>query len=501
MVRSVTITGNGREGRVQYSDGVYAIDGYWELGGNDVVTIVQMGSREEWRRAHGWAVDQRAAILRFVADEVVRQRAPSCEASIDEERGELLLRQRVAGAGRKGGMPSEVTSQAKAVAFVRRYSKLKAMLGLGVLVLVLIVGGALWMGKKVLSVTATHGVPFGECVRTETHIASLIQTTDPHLPEISGRGGNTTTSLSIVLIPLNGSDPQVVPVVSGLSGGAYSLARIMGSDGRTLWFDCTGLFGVRLSDHELVTTKDLHKANASLEPSWWEDPRGMDIVDGKLRITRIDRSAALVVDPATWKATPTEPKPHNARFDRHDPTDHLAAGFIAGPGTWLGLHSPTELEGAYKPGKWVRPVESADDAKQMRRLCKADLEPSTDGEHFRIEACAPISTNEYLNAAFLRMHDKSEPLRLKDPDGALMMYTSAPGLVGTLVVARLDAEGKVLWSQDTGLDRFKLQQILPGEDAFAFVGTRPPVEGELSEPLVVVVDNASGMLRSHTLWW
>ena len=68
---------------MEYRDGQNAIGGYWTYGGNDVVAIVSMGSAEDWQRSHVWAVEKRASILRFVADEVIRQRAPSCSAAID----------------------------------------------------------------------------------------------------------------------------------------------------------------------------------------------------------------------------------------------------------------------------------------------------------------------------------------------------------------------------------------------------------------------------------
>ena len=100
----------------------------------------------------------------------------------------------------------------------------------------------------------------------------------------------------------------------------------------------------------------------------------------------------------------------------------------------------------------------------------------------------------------LRLGATEAPLEIADPPSVLMEYTSAPGLHGTLVIARVDLNGKVLWTADTGLDRFLLQRILPDADAFAFVGTRPPVEGKLSEPLVVVVDNVTGKMTSHSLW-
>lgn len=486
----VSITENGRSGSVVYHEPAGTLSFYWEFGGADVLAIIQVDDPGGWEAGHPWIGDRRSEILGYVADEVIRQKAPNSRAEINEPTGEILLRQ-------TGPPPLHVAPD---VSFVRRFSSLKAIVGIVVLVVALIFGGVMWFGKKVLMVNTVSGVPLGELVRTETHIAALIQTTDPHLPEISGRGGNETTSISILLIPLDGSKTRLVQVVSGLSANSFGLARIIGSDGHTLWFDATGLHGVRLKDYDLIEPKDLREANPSLDPSWWEDPRGMDILDGKLHVMRIDRSAAIDVDPITYKATQVAPKPSNARFERHAVTDHLAAGFLSAPGAWIGLHSPEELEGEFKAGKWIRPVESADDAKQLRRLCKAELEASTEGEHHRIRSIAPTSDTEYLNAAFLRMDHKAEPLRLADPDGALMIYTSAPGFKGTLMIARVDTEGKIIWKVDTSIDRFKLSQILPGEKSMAFVGTRLPVPDKLSEPLVVIVDNSTGALRTISLW-
>ncbi len=498
MAPSVTITDTGREGRVQYSEGPqHTIGGYWEFGGGEVVTIVSMGTLEEWQRDHAWAVERRSSILRRVADEVVRQRAPSCTAEVDEVRGDILVRRAEGTATTEAHV---TTPQAQAASFTRRYTNIKAMVGIGVLVIALVVGAVLWMGKKVLTVAPASGVPLNECVRTDTHIASLIQYTDPHLPRISGRGGNTTTSLSILLIPLDGSRPQVVPIVGQLDGNGYQLARILGSDGHTLWFDANGFHGVRLHDYTLITPEHLRDANPGVDPSWWEDARGMDIVGGRLHIINADRSAALDVDPATWKATSVAPIVSNARFERDEPTDHLAAGSLTTRGTWLGLHSAEDLQGEYKVGKHVRTVEAAEDAKQLRRLYSATVEPSSDGAHLRILGMEPLSDAEYLNAAFLRMEPTALPIPVSDPDGVLMVYTSKPGLGGTLVVARVDLDGTVRWSVDTGIERFGLQQILPGMEQCAFVGTRPPVPDKLSEPLVVLVDNATGERITHSLW-
>lgn len=496
MAPSVTITEQGRSGRVRYADGAHAIDGYFEFGGGGVIAIVSMGSREEWTHGHPWALADRARILQFVADEAIRQRAPSCVAEIQEELGDILLRQ---GTPADQKAREQAAKQAKASAFVHRFMALKAKLGAAAFAVVCIAGALMWFSGKAFTVEPASGVPLGDVVRTDTVIASLIQKTDPHLPRWSGRGGDDTTSISILLIPLDGAKPRLVPVVSKLTPSAYQLARIMGADGRTLWFDVAGLHGVRLDDYRLVTTGQLRAANPSLPADWWEDQRGMDVVDGRLRVVRRDRSAALGIDPVTLVATPESPHRSNARFERHEPADNLAAGVMMGD-AWLGLHSETEASRAFAPGKWVRPVERADETKQMRRLYRATLGDATDGGRRRIRAIATLGATEFYSAAFLRLDERSAPLRVSDPDSALIAYTSAPGLRGTLVVSRVDANGRQLWTTDTGLDRFQLRQILPGADAFAFVGTRPPIPDKLSEPLVVLIDNRSGEATTHSLW-
>jgi hypothetical protein len=77
----VIITEQGRSGDVIYR----------EFAGGDAIAMVNMGSASEWRHGHPWAVDRRAAILRSVAEEVVRQKAAGCRAEIDEEGGWITI--------------------------------------------------------------------------------------------------------------------------------------------------------------------------------------------------------------------------------------------------------------------------------------------------------------------------------------------------------------------------------------------------------------------------
>jgi hypothetical protein len=91
---SVSISGRGRSGHVVYRESAGEQTFYWEFGGRDVVATVQVGTEADWRRNAPWAADRRADILRFVAAEVLRQKAPGCAAEIADGAGCIVIRQR-----------------------------------------------------------------------------------------------------------------------------------------------------------------------------------------------------------------------------------------------------------------------------------------------------------------------------------------------------------------------------------------------------------------------
>jgi hypothetical protein len=89
---SVEIGENGRDGTVLYREPGGALSFYWEFGGGDVVAIVTVGDEAAWRKQHAWALPRRAEILQRTAAEVIRQKAPSCRAEIDDRHGWIHLR-------------------------------------------------------------------------------------------------------------------------------------------------------------------------------------------------------------------------------------------------------------------------------------------------------------------------------------------------------------------------------------------------------------------------
>jgi hypothetical protein len=88
----VIITEEGRSGSVIYEEQGRRITGWWEFAGGDAVAIVNMGGADAWRNSHPWAAGRRTEVLRFVADEVVRQKAGGCKADIDETDGWITIR-------------------------------------------------------------------------------------------------------------------------------------------------------------------------------------------------------------------------------------------------------------------------------------------------------------------------------------------------------------------------------------------------------------------------
>jgi len=82
-----------RDGYVGYYEGPHAASFYWEFGGDDVVVILHIGQSSGWSRQHPWAADRQREILERVTQEVIRQRAPTCKADIDEAGGYIYFRE------------------------------------------------------------------------------------------------------------------------------------------------------------------------------------------------------------------------------------------------------------------------------------------------------------------------------------------------------------------------------------------------------------------------
>lgn len=93
---SIEIKSSGRSGSVEYREGAGALSFYWELGGEEVVASIWVGDVPKWTAEYPWAVGRRREILERVAQEVIRQKAPTCWADINDEGGYIDIRENAA---------------------------------------------------------------------------------------------------------------------------------------------------------------------------------------------------------------------------------------------------------------------------------------------------------------------------------------------------------------------------------------------------------------------
>jgi hypothetical protein len=89
---TVEVREDGRRGEVVYREAAGSLSFYWEFGGGDTIAIIDVGSGATWREEHPWTAGRRAEILRRVAGEVIRQKAPGHRAAIDHRRGRIYIR-------------------------------------------------------------------------------------------------------------------------------------------------------------------------------------------------------------------------------------------------------------------------------------------------------------------------------------------------------------------------------------------------------------------------
>jgi hypothetical protein len=485
---SVSIEEEGRFGSVTYREPGGVLSFHWEFGGGDTVASIQVGDEALWRAQHPWAAGRRAEILRRVAAEVVRQKAPGSRAEIDAKAGWINLR------ASSGGPPKPRSTHPGS--FVTRLTTLKLVLALVVLGAVV---GAVGL-RKLFMISSPTGFPIGLSVRAPGHIATLVQTLEPYVPSLHRNPANDRYRLALFLYPVDGSSTgRMVPIAEGRPTGEFQLAKLLGSDGRTVWFAVNEIGGLNLTTGKLVGPAELRRANPSLNDAW-DDPRRISF-DQRLRLTSPDRRTVLEVDPETLQAVAARDKGRAPSLPL-DPTaqDFLSSGVRPSPTEWLGLHSPREAERDYRTKSWLTRSSRPEETREMRRFYRGSLGPELDRGYRQILSMTQSSGDEYLNAAFVRSGANADPLRLSDPDGFLMIHTSTPGLTGTVIVARVDTAGKLVWRVDTGIDRFKLLQILPDARFAGFIGTRPPVPDKVSEPILVVVDTQSGSVSTSSLW-
>lgn len=490
----VDIERKGRSGLVRYRDGAGVLAFHWEFGGPGAVALVFVGNEAAWKARPAWAVARRAEIVGRVAGAVLEQMVPAGRVEIDDKLGWINI---------LGGSPAPAPQQVQAPQRTRKREQLATRLTHLKFILGLIVLGVAVIGilaRNAFTITPDSGFPLAPSVRTPQHIATLIQTQEPYLPSLHGDRSKDRHRLALFLYPIDGrSAGRMISIVRQRPAGEFRLAKLLGSDGRTVWYSVNGIGGVDLATGDLVGPEALRAANPGLAEAW-DDPRRVSF-EQRLRVTSPDRQTVLEVEPETLVAVPARVE-RGGSVSPFGPViqNYLSAGVRPSPTEWLGLHTTREVERDYRPNASLTRSGRPDETKEMRRFYRGVLGPERDRGSRTIVSMDALGGEQFLNAAFVRAGLEAEPVRLSNPDSFLMVHTSAPGPGGTLVVSRVDKAGKPIWKTDTGIDRSRLAQILPDARYPAFIGTRPPVPDQVSEPILVVVDTQSGTQTRRTLW-
>ena len=445
---SVDIRQDGRNGTILYRESSGCLSCYWEFGGDDGVAIIDVGDEATWIREHAWAAPRRVEILGRIADQVIRQKAPGCGAEIDDRKGCIRLRPNLP--QRPPPIPGPRSLNARKQTVMLIFSMM-------LLLLAVVAVGA----KNLFSIRSPHGSPIGSSVRVGQQIATLIQTLEPYVPSLHRNPDNDRYRVGLFLQPVDGRGRgRMIPIGKGFHAQDLSFMRLTGIDGDLLWCSVKGIDGVNLQTGKII-------AAGTGTPT-------------------AQQTSAII----THNGLPFEAKPEH----------FLSAGARPTPTEWLGLHSQREAEKDFKAGSWLRPSKDAESAKEMRHFHRGELGPTRARSNREILSLARLSEDGYFNGGFIRAAPDADPIRLSGPDGFLIASTSDPGMRATLVVARVDTAGKPLWKVDTGIDHFHVWQILPDARFPGFVGTRPPVPGKVSEPLLVIVDTQSGTASTTSLW-
>jgi hypothetical protein len=302
---------------------------------------------------------------------------------------------------------------------------------------VLIVGAAIWAGLARIFSVKTIGSPVGQAVGTPGFIAILIRTQEPYIPTLHRNPNNDRFRLDLLLQPRDGKRPRRL----------VSIARRLASAESNRSAHLLGFDGKRfwlLSDEIAAYDPETDRLIGLKElrqanPSLdalW--PAAFYEMNGRLQASTRDNRTVVEIDPETLVATPLNGRPARTRPFPPNPVDSLL------------IPTTAKAEGA-------------------------------------------------LNAAFVREGVDGPKLTLTQPDSALVTFWRKQDFLRRMLfVTRVDASGKTLWETETGIG--DLQQVLPDRSVVAFIGTRPRVPDKVPEPILTLVENATGAVTERSLW-
>jgi hypothetical protein len=435
---SVVIEESGRSGSVIYREAAGAIVCPWEFSGGEAVVAVRVGTAAEWLRSHPWTVGRREEILGRIAAEVIRQRAPSCTTRLDESSGWMSV---LASPG-PGPEPKPPV--------VGRIAPPPVPAPMRVL--------APDPGRAAAQADA---VRFVRRLRSLRMIVALVVGL---VALIVGAGWWAATSALSVASTASRfgesvrSGTTIATLVHGLEPSMPTLHRDGSKDRFTV--------GVLL-----------HTADGS------RPPRSIDLARG-LTSTEMLNSRLLGVDAQrVW-----------FRTTAHGAID-LATDRVLSGAEYARVQTL-----APQPTGRITDLATGDRALELLLDTDGPDRASPPSGTVAAEPPTPIFHARYLRAtrAGSLLVLPAQPTAAPPlASGVLRIHWTSQYRSGTLRLCRLDPAGNAVWERDLGLAR--LEEVLPDPERPAFIGTLPAPSGTLPEPVLVIVDAATGTVTTHPL--
>ncbi|MBK9977144.1 MAG: hypothetical protein IPP20_04305 [Gemmatimonadetes bacterium] len=475
----VRIEEGGRGGAIAYRERGKELRFWWEFGGGEAVALINIGTAREWAQREPWAAQRRDEIARRVADEAVRQKAPSCKAVIGDD-GWITLLPDAGASGRSGttsgpsssapsrsstpsgasGASGADSPQARQASAARQYfamsatrARLVSIFGFAILVLAAVA----WAGRSALQIRTT-GAPWGASMRAGRTVITLMTRLEPYVPSLNRNHGNDRYTVGVLLHDAADGSRRYVELARGRGGNELTRARLLAVRGTRVWVETPATMLVDVESGRVTSAEEVER-DPSLQPP-------------ERRFSMADLATGERVM-LQWLA---------------------AGGQVAG-NRWLGVHSPRDRDANFKDGFRAPVAADFEPSNDPRGMYVGPLEQ--DGTTKRLGALAPVGGDEFYNGALVRTARDSALLELTG-GGALLTYETKPRRAGVVFAARVAADGSLTWRTDLGIG--KLLDVLPDPESPAFVGERPRIPDKVPEPILVVIDARTGRATTYSLW-
>lgn len=373
----------------------------------------------------------------------------------------------------------------------------KSPLALGLVVVILVLLGAGLAAWHFVSIKST-GLPLGPAFRTPTHILQLISTTERYMPTLHRAPGKDRFRIDLLTISI--ADPtrqETFTLLRQQQANALTpVTKILGADGDTVWIQALDIFAVNLKTKRIAREADLRKTNPALALFL---PSARAEFTERFVAVSPDGSQAYSFSAETLKATACLPPPRKSGLealaqDRIEGS--LCSGGLVSTSEWIAVATAADAKSDFKPGFSLPRDFTAGEKDQVRQLYCGKVDTSESRPRF--DSSERLSTTEYRAATFLRAKPGGAILQAQNPDSLFLLHRAGKELFAPFTLTRIAPDGKPIWDTATGIGR--LSQVLPGADTIALIGERPPVPNKVSDPILVLINIASGTTNTISLW-